>query len=193
MKKYQIIGLCIITCFLAFSCVREDVDLSQCYRNLKIVLDWINSQPRNEQDSINIAINSANFPEIDIKSDRYGTDVDLLPRTYDITGWETTPNVNVSGRTVSLATNPDGSPIDPITFSGGAVTATVDENIEFQTIVLPVRQQTRELIFRIKFLGDGLNLLEGLQGHADGIAVTRDINAAFPPADGRVRPAAIKN
>lgn len=193
MKKYQL-TLGVVICLLLSSCIREDVDLSQCYRNLRIELDWIDTQPRDAQDSIDIAVIGKNTKlERDLKSDQYGTDIDLLPYTYDVVAWEPTANINIDDRIVSLSANSDGTPILPTPFSGGMAEATVDQNIEYQVIHVPMRQQTRKLIIQVKFLGDGFNLLEGLEGSVDGLTFARDINESFPPADGRERPSAIKN
>ncbi|HCO68274.1 MAG TPA: hypothetical protein DIT04_11040 [Dysgonomonas sp.] len=178
---------------LLSSCIREDIDLTECYRNLKIVLEWINTQPRSDQGPIDISVISSNGTEIDLQSDRYGTDVDLLAGPYNIVGWEPTPDISVNGQVISVATNEDGTVKEPITFAGGETTAVVDDNIDFQTIVLPMRQQTRQLIIQVRFINDNFNVLERLEGSVDGITSSRDINDAFPPADGRVRPGSVSS
>lgn len=188
--------LFILSIFFAgtVSCVRQSFDLEECVRKVRIEPEWINTEPVNDAGPVHISVASRvpGTSTLYMETDRYGKDVDLLPGTYDLIGWEDAANVTVNERIVTLAEGADGFAAEPGEFSGGtAYGETVKEVSGTQILYVPMRQQTRELIIRINFNGDLSILIEKVEAVVSGIALSRDIDEGFEPADGQPRHPAI--
>jgi len=191
MKRIILAGGIIFTSLFITSCIRDG--LEDCIRRIRIELDWIDTDPREDGEQLELIILSSNGEEIDTSVDEYGKYVDLATGKYTIVTWETTSNIQVSGRTLSVATNADGSALEPTLFSGGAAEAEVTLSNDNLVIPVPLHQQVRPLVIKVEFLGDTFELVEGMKGTLHGITLSRDINNGFPPVDGRNRPPALTN
>lgn len=187
MRKYTLFFLCLFPILAFDSCVKQGAgDPWKCPRNLRVVFDWIDSQPIDQQEQIKLAVVDPDNIETDYLSDIYGRDITLMPKEYDFVGTETATNVTVSGRKVSVAVGGDGLALDPTPFSGGATTAQVTP--ETEVIHVPMHQQTRELVILVKVGGDLASEVTGMEGTFHGIATSRDINNGFPPGENQNRP-----
>jgi hypothetical protein len=175
------------------SCIKDD--LSDCISRLRIELEWIQTQPHDNQEQVQLTITPTDFDraEIDLTSDIYGRDVELRPDMYRIVGWEPADNITITGDTVTLATDANTYALIPQSFSGGATEAEVYASRGDQVIPLPMRRQTRPLCVKVYFTGEGAADVEGLQAQLEGVTLERNIDDAFPPASGRVRPPAYRN
>ncbi len=192
MKKFSNIVLLFLAALGTVSCVKESKDDDEiCYRRLRLVIDWVNTEPIDENESIPVDIvNSAGNPDR-ISSPVYGRDLELPGGTYRFIGWEPVGNVTLSGTTLALATGSDGTVTEPSPFSGGVVTDQVRETDADQMITLPFYQQTRPLIIKIRFTGYGAPFVDGVTSRLNGIAVERDIAYGFPPMNGTIHPPAV--
>ena len=193
MKKSLLI---LTSCFFLpvfSSCIKDD--LKDCDRNLRIEFEWIETDPRNPQEEIQLTIQSddRSSVEIDLTAPVSGRDVTLRPETYRVVGWEPAENISVIADTVKLAVGTDGYALTPGAFNGGDTVSEVDLSIANQVIPVPMRQQTRPLCFRVFFSGDGSSALKGLDATLEGVTLERNINEAFPPASGLARPKALRN
>jgi len=176
------------------SCVKDGI--IECppaaTENIRIELEWLNTQPKDDGESLNLAIIPTTGEEIDDHINQYGKDVELAPGTYNFVVWESAENVTVSGQNISVATA-EGYALDPGKFSGGATTAEIIITPDSIVIPVPIHQQTRELIIEVDFAGDAISIVEGLEATLSGVTLERDINNGFPPTDNRNRPPAIRN
>ncbi|GEM_PF-6976432 len=158
---------------------------------LKIVFDWGDSQQVSPDQPINLMITDSDKKDSLLTSGPQGVTVQLDPDTYQVTGYENAENVTVADEVVTVATLADGTAAEPGAFTGGTVTAQVKADVEDQTIVVPMRWQTRELIVRVLFLGEGVPDLVDTEGYLSGATLSRPINEGFAPLDGQPRHAAI--
>lgn len=195
MKRYISIVLVIISSLLIItSCIRDDIDLSNCFYHIRIEPKWIDSEPVRANDSTHLEILfDNNNSRLDLNTGYSGRDVDLLPNVYDIIGYESAANVSVYNNIVTVSTNSDGTAMDPGPFTAGEVSAEVIPIEEDQLIIVPMRRQTRQVIVRVKITGDGLSLISSMTGSLSGIAISREVNDCFPPADGKARPSVIES
>ena len=175
------------------SCIKED--LSDCNTHLFIELDWIRTDPRDNQEQVQLSVTPVDFEraKIDMTSGISGREAELRPDYYRLVGWEPAENITIAGDTVTLATGTDGFVLEPEIFAGGSALAEVYPGRPDQVLHLPMRQQTRPLCIKVYFTGYGVPLIEGLTAVLEGVTVERKIENAFAPGDDSVRPAAIRS
>jgi len=192
MKRNILIsGALILVSLLVTSCIRDG--LEDCIRRIRIELKWIDTDPREDSEQLELIILSPTGEEIDTSTDQYGKYIDLATGKYSIITWEPTQNIQVKGRTISVNTAADGTALEPTLFSGGATETEVTLSDEDLVIPVPLHEQVRPLIIKVDFVGDVFELVEGMEGTLHGITLSRDINNGFPPVDGRNRPPALTN
>ncbi len=194
MDKYIFLGWPIVIILLLSSCIKDgEIECPDLMEKIRIELQWLDTQPKDENETLNLTITPTNGETIETTTNRYGKQVELYPGTYTISAWETANNITVNGRTISVATDTDGFALQPDSLSGGATTTEVILTTDSLIIPVPVHQQTRELIVEVDFTGDGMSIVDGLEGILSGITLSRDITNGFPPTDNRNRPPALSN
>ncbi|MCD8080745.1 MAG: hypothetical protein LUF04_10180 [Bacteroides sp.] len=204
MKKriVYMTALCILTLMTACS-VKEGFIDKDCpelgpgpgtgtdTESLRIVFDWSEATQQHPDELIRIDIAATDGTETSLQSGPEGTTAELDAGMYRVTGYERAENVTVADEIVTVATCDDGSAEDPGTFTGGAVQAEVKQDVDNQVITIPMRYQTRMLIIRIRFTGEGVPELVESDGYVDGVTFSRPINEGFAPLDGQPRHAAL--
>lgn len=183
---------------LLSSCVRDGENLDECIRRIRIELRWMDTQPLDNSERVNIEIvptTTTASPKSDITSDIYGVDLDLLTGGYAITGWEsyTDVDLNKTDLTVGVHTLADGTAMSPAIFSAGHTNTTVEMSNESLIIPLPMYRQVRPVVIEINFIGDAYSLVNGVTGTLKNIALERSLDNAFPPVNALSRPAATKS
>ncbi len=171
------------------ACVNQSPDLEDCEKGLRLLFNWVSSAARSDTGSLNVSI-TGNACNHAITSPTTGRDIELLPGTYDFIAWENATNVNIDGTTVTVSSS-DGVADQPQEFTAGIIRDEVLNTDDYQEVTVPMYQQTRDLIIRMSFVGDGAPHIAAITGTVDGIALSRDIIYGFPPVDGRTRPVAI--
>lgn len=193
MRKLPITGLLLILSLYMVSCIKDSFDPEKCLQKLRIEFQWINSSPLDDSELIPLEIRATSGDLIRLISPTQGIDTELLPGIYNIVESESASNIIINGTTVSVSTQPDGLINEPGAFSGGAISLQVYSNRVFQVLTVPMRQQRRQLIVQLKVTGAGAQSIRTVDGTLDGIAISRDINNGFSPADGQQKPPAITN
>lgn len=180
-------GLLLLLTLTMFSCVKDGI-LRDCLRRMRIELRWIGTNPRSDQEVVNIEVIPLDGgSRLDLDSDIYGVNVDLQPGNYSLVGWESSQNVNLNtaARTVSVNTSAEGFALEPDIFSAGVTTSEVPFEEEGSPrdfiIPLPMYRQARPLIIEIDFIGAGIPLIEGIRGILSGVTLERTIDNGFPP------------
>lgn len=163
------------------SCVHQSFDLEECTRNVRVEPQWINTQPVSENELVNVLLDRRTpAGRIHLQCSPHGTDVDLLPSAYDLIGWETAENVTVRERIVTVASASRAMAAEPGVFSGGtAEDREIYSDRGNQVLYVPMLQQTRELIIRIKFIGELSYVIEKVEAGITGVTLSRDIDDAF--------------
>lgn len=192
--KLFILGLVALA---GVSCVREQYDDGECAEEVRVrvIPEWIGTESQTEQGTTNIQIYTSaggNLVE-NLVTNQEGSDLEIVPGTYQFLGFENATNATVNKSTVSVALEPDGHAGQPTMFAAGSVTAEVLNQRVSQTIPVPMRAQVRELIIQLRYEGEGAPFVVSARGSVDGIALSRDINNGFPPVSGTERPAALTN
>lgn len=101
--------------------------------------------------------------------------------------------VNLEGDKITVRKDENGECVDPSDFNGGATDIEIIPGKEVNpNIEVPMVQQTRPLIVRVKLLGDAAQRVTGVNSKVDGIALSRHINHGFPPVDKKPRHPAIE-
>ena len=194
--KESITRLFVLLVLVFSSCMRDGENLDECIRSMRIELRWINTQPQSSDEKVAIGVFPSSFgTRVDLESDIYGVDVDLLTDGYNIVGWEdhSNTNIDVTNHTISVETSSDGMALSPNIFSAGFTHAEVTLSDANQVIPLPMYRQVRPVVIEINFIGDGYALVSGVTGTLKGIALERSLDNGFPPVSGLGRPAAIKS
>ncbi|MCC8036108.1 MAG: FimB/Mfa2 family fimbrial subunit [Rikenellaceae bacterium] len=164
--------------------------MSDCETGIRLLFDWITpAQPREGTSALNVDITGDNG-DMSITSPIPGRELDILPGLYRFTAWETATNVTIDGTVLTLS-SADGTASQPQPFTAGTTTDTVENTDDYQQIHVPMYQQTRDLVIRLQFIGDGISLIRTASGTVSGIALSREVVFGFPPVDGRIRPQSI--
>lgn len=182
-----LLSLCAVAGISA--CVKQSPDLDDCETGVRLLFDWVSSAVRNDTDSLNVRI-TGSAGNYSMNAAPGGRDIEILPGSYRFTAWETASNVTVDGTTVTVSST-GGAADEPQEFTAGTITDDISNQDGYQTVTVPMYQQTRDLIIRLRFTGDGVSLIRNASGSVDGIALSREMIYGFPPVDGRLRPVAI--
>ncbi|MCD7968928.1 MAG: FimB/Mfa2 family fimbrial subunit [Alistipes sp.] len=173
-----------------FACVNQDPDLDDCEQSVMLLFDWIDpATPRDNTSALNVKITGDNA-DISTTAPVEGKELEIFPGEYRFTAWESATNVTIDGTVLTVAST-DGVATEPQDFTAGTTTDRVINNDTYQEIHVPMYQQTRDLIIRLQFTGDGVSLIQSASGSVSGIALSRELTFGFPPVDGRIRPQAI--
>lgn len=185
----KVLLLCLVVG--ATSCIRGDFRLEDCSYKIKVNLDFINTKPLDEDEELVLNVIPSEDPESGKKHTTTvdGTEVELLPDEYEFIAHEPVDNIEVTGNTVTVEKNPDGSIKEPPKFNGGSIIEKVIPKND-QTVDVPMHMQVRDLIVVIKFKGEGVPYIKTIDGNLDGIAVSRHINDGFEPVSMVKRPKA---
>ncbi len=183
MLALMLSALSFTGCFLY-----EDPDLSKCPQDVRIELQWIGVDPLDDTEKIPVTVYSQNSLVLDTLSDINGIDVLLHPAVYEVVGWEEVPNVAVTGHTVSLLADRENRFLPVTRFSAGSGRGEIVAEKTEQVILLPMREQVRELVIMVEFTGNIAPQVTGIGGELHGTALSRDVSDAFPPQSGRQRP-----
>ena len=186
MLALMLFALSFTGCFLY-----EDPDLSKCPQDVRIELQWIDVDPLDDTEKIPVNVYSQNALVLDTLSNINGVDVLLNPAAYEVVGWEEVPNVSINGNTVSMLTNQENRLLPVTRFSAGKGQGEVIAEKAGQVILLPMREQVRELIIMVEFTGNIAPQVTAIGGDLHGTTLSRDVSDAFPPQSGRQRPYAI--
>lgn len=189
MGKYLTLFTCI---FLLSSCVYDD-DPDKCLGEVRLEFDWIDTEPLDEEEIIDVDILSGSGERRIISTTPAGTAVSLMPNSYKLIAFEEAENVTCSDRIFTLGLNGDDSAKDPAFFNGGTTTANLPVNFNRETIVIPMRIQARKVIIRVNVFDDQAGTITKMSGKLGGITVSRDIDEGFPPVDGQRRHNALVN
>lgn len=196
MNRFSIItfSLFITVTVLLSSCINEYTDWSKCFRAIRIVLNWIDTEPLYSDESVQIEIYPSSGETLLLNSNIYGTDVDLLADKYVLIGSEKADNVSINEEdsTVSVLTRGNGIVMNPTPFSAGMTTAEVVYVPDSLIIPLPMYQQTRPLIVEVEFIDKRIPIInefptiESISADLSGVTVKRKINDAFSSATDRL-------
>lgn len=180
--KTTLIRLCVLIagCVLFSSCVRDGEDTESCRSNLRITFDWIETRPISGDEDVRINILPGNHDNFVITSKPSGRDMELPWDNYSFAAAEDAQNVTLDGRALILTLNEDGSATADISGLGD------------KDIVIPMRKQARKVVIAIDFTDDFAEKITKMSGTLNGIAISRDIDEGFPPADGKRRHTAIE-
>ena len=187
----QSICIFLIAATLSGCSIYNDPDIPECPVDVRIELQWIDTEPLSDTENVDVKAYNGSDLIINTTSDIYGTDVILAPDRYEVVGYEQSPNISISGHTISVATDGNSRMMPINKFSAGVGSGTVLPNRAHQVIYLPMREQVRELIIMVEFTGNLAQGVTGIDGDLEGVTLSRDINDAFPTASGRQRPYAI--
>ncbi len=201
MKKFVKLVPLLACAFIFSSCIRDGLDLDNCFRNIRIEFRWIDTQPISQDEQVNISITSSQGETTNITSNIYGRDVDLAADTYTLVGWEPAENINLNrvDGTVSVSTRADGIILNPTPFNAGMTRAEVIIQQDSLIIPIPMYQQTRPLIVEVQFIDTDSPIinefppLESLSATLSGITLERNINDAFIERATRQSTKALKN
>ncbi|MEL5891876.1 FimB/Mfa2 family fimbrial subunit [Bacteroides sp. GD17] len=185
-NSYKIVLLALLS-LAATACIKDGFDSDNCPGEFVITVDY----PDGTEPGTNVNT-VITYPDGTQKPVEIGKDnpLDLDEGSYTVTSTTgTTGNAIVEGSKVTVETNPDGTAKDPDDFFGGSTEITVGPNADDgdKSYKIPVIQQTRPLIIKVKFVGNNVSLVEAVSGTVDGIALSRDLSNGFPPADGKPR------
>lgn len=185
--NYKIVLLALLALSIT-ACIKNGYDSKNCPGEFIIIPDFPDGAEPNSDDVKTVIT----FPDGSSKPGNIGKDnpLDLDEGNYTVTTTTgNTDNVIVDEDKVTITTKPDGTPNDPGDFSGGyaEITVTQDPDDNDKSYKVPVNQQTRPLIIKVKFVGSNASLVEAISGTVDGIAFSRDLNNGFAPTDGLPR------
>lgn len=169
------------------ACIREGENLENCFRLIRINLEWIDTEPLSESEQVNISITSSGGNVTTVTSDVSGREVSLLADTYTIVGWEDEENVaiNVQDGVVAVLNRTDGSLLEPTPFSGGETVVEIEYLPDTLIIPLPMYQQTRPLIIEVEFIDTRTPIInefprvKNISATLSGITLERNINDGF--------------
>lgn len=176
------------------ACIKDGYDYDNCpgeFTIIPVYPEGGTTEPDNTHTTITTP--GGETKPIDTGKDK-PIDLDEGKSTITTTGGDT-ENVTTDKNTVTVETNPDGTPKEPGDFSGGYIDVTVDGNTENENIPIqvPVNRQTRPLIIKVRFTGNNVSLVETVSGAVSGIAFSRDLNHGFQPTDREPRHPALQS
>ena len=187
MKGILRVGISLFLITLMSSCIRDGELLDNCFRLIRIQFQWIDTEPLSPSEQVNVAITPSNGTTQNITSNVTGRDVDLMPATYTLVGYEQEENVTINEieGVVSVNTLSDGSLLEPTLFSAGKTTAEVVLRPDTLIIPIPMYQQTRPLIIEVLFRDTRIPIInefppvKELSAVLHGVTLERNINDGF--------------
>ncbi|GEM_PF-1392792 len=194
-KRFYQTGILALCALFFTACIRDGVDLENCFRGIWIKLEWIDTDPLVNTERVNITIMNQNGEELDLTSNIYGREAELADGDYSITGWESVHNIDFDFVKRTLAatgtTYANASFTDPEPFSAGSTTADIVYLLDTLVIPLPMYQQTRPLIVEVEFIDKRSPIInefppiKTLSATLSGITLERNINDGFFSTESR--------
>ncbi len=200
MRKYRLMFPVLSLFLLLFSCIKEhpDYDSPECNdgsqtgdgsdgkeRMIVVKFDWsLVGEPANTE-KIDLLITDEDTDEVTEMYVTYsGTVIELDTHTFEFVGNEEHPNVILERCTVTVDKDASGNYYEPQYFAAGSIEQTIDPDLDYQEVVIPMRRQTRPLVVRVVVNGEGVDYLDYITGEISGITMSRLVNDGFPPLDG---------
>lgn len=184
---------------LLVGCIRDGENLENCFRLIRINLEWIDTAPLSETEQVNIAITSSGGQVTRLTSDVVGREVSLLADRYTIVGWEDEENVAINTQDGVVAVlSRDGSLLEPTLFSAGENVVEVEFLPDTLIIPLPMYQQTRPLIIEVEFIDTRSPIInefppvKTITATLSGITLERKVNDGFVSVEAREPEPALK-
>lgn len=185
MNRYSGFAL-FLSMFITVGCSDFDEGCDES-NSLKLAYDWSSSRSLKSND--NLIITSEDGNKTTIVTDNVGTDISFPEGVYIFFAYESTPTVALDSDNFSVKVDESGNIIELEPFSAGWLIYTVQDGGN-RNIILPMFNQTRELIVRVNFTGVGLANLTSIDGYIDNVTASRKVTEGFPPADGKPHHAA---
>lgn len=192
--KYTHKLIYIVLPLLLTSCIKEGYDKENCPGDYVIVP--INPDKAEELEGAYTKIIDSNGNEHSIEAGS-GNTVDLEDGNYTVVVVKDAEDdkIHLTGTTIGVTTQPDGTANDAGNPVGGYTEITAggngsagQDNIRFE---VPTKHQSRPLILKVNFEGENTAFIQSVAGLVDGIALSRDLNHGFEPTDGQDRHPAI--
>lgn len=182
---------CIALFLLSISFIScEDSDDNCEKGELNLVYDWKGAKSIQTNEYL-IATPSKGNPTT-IVTDNIGTSLSLPTGTYRFFAYEAVPSVTTDGSKFELKSDANGVITPPEPFSAGIIASKIEHGANGK-IILPMFYQTRELIVRVNFNGEGLTELVSVNGTIDNVTLSRNVDEGFPPHDRKPRHVALSN
>lgn len=178
-------------CFVAlslFGC--EDQDDGCGYGEFNLVYDWSSSKSISSNEYLVITPDES--ASSTIQTDNVGKKLSLQNGGYRFFAYETVPTVTTDGTIFTIKVDENSHIIAPNPFSAGVLSVKVFNTLS-KTFYLPMYYQTRELIIRVKYIGETKDDIVSADGLIDNVTLSRKIEEGFPPVDGIGRHEAISN
>lgn len=193
MNKFLNLGFSLFLIGILTSCINEHTDWSRCLRAIRLEIHWIDTEPLERTEEVNLTIDHTAGDEMRLLSPLYGRYLDLLAGHYTIIGKEIEDNVTIDAQkaTLSIPVGADGMAYSPAPFSAGMTTADIVYQPDTLVIPLPMYRQTRPLVIEIRMTGkrtpiiNEFPVVEQFNGVLKGITVERDLWNCFPPHDNK--------
>lgn len=182
---------CIALFLLSVSFIScEDSDDNCGKGDLNLVYDWRGA--KSIQPNEYLVATPSNGTPITMMTDNIGTSLSLPTGAYRFFAYEAVPSVTTDGTKFELNADVNGVITPPEPFSAGII-ASMIEGGKNGKIFLPMYYQTRDLIIRVNFTGEGLTELVSVNGTVDNVTLSRKVDEGFPPHDGKPHHTALSN
>ncbi len=177
--------------FIMSSCIKEGYDDENCRDEYNVTIVWPDDNDNEENDER--ATITIITPDGKVITVRPGAPTELEEGKHQINGTlgNDDNKVEINGSTVTVKPKEDGTAGDPGEFMGGSTDVEITQNGN-PNIQVPMIQQTRPLVIKVKFEGYGIETIASVTGMVDGIALSRHLNHGFVPTDGEPRHPALQ-
>lgn len=172
------------------SCIKEGYDDENCRDEYNITVTWPVGTPGDDEKTTITIIN----PDGTKTTIHPNDPTELEEGKHQISGVSGNDDdkVEVDGSTVTVKPKEDGTAGDPGDFMGGSTDIEITQDSK-PNIEVPMIQQSRPLVIKVKLEGYGVDAIDQITGMVSGIALSRHINDGFVPVDGKPRHPALQS
>ncbi|MBB4042388.1 hypothetical protein [Bacteroides reticulotermitis] len=167
------------------SCIKKDYDTENCYGQYTItpitpVELGLGDHVELKNTQTTIIFPNGSAQPVEIGSDKV---LELYKGTHTVIPVKGADDkVTVDRTVVSVATDTDGTVLDPSDFVGGYRNIDIPATVPDWQIInydVPTLVQTRVLILKVKFVGNNTSFINSFSGIIKGVTLSRDLNKAF--------------